>query len=181
MRISIVVTDTHGLQVNCRKAQVFEMATSGVKLAGNVMEQFQKLKKRKTKGVKSSSTVQHFRYMILGFNDSNTEVIIKSEKPFETDEECSPEFIREVYEKEFQTEEDFSNENCAWGIFNFEDAIALIQWAPDSASMKKKMLCATTTKAISSSLEGILIYQANDTAEMSYDEVVAVVCKNKRP
>ncbi|KAI8374724.1 uncharacterized protein BYT42DRAFT_577411 [Radiomyces spectabilis] len=133
--------------------------SSGVAVNDKCLETFQELKLRKK-----------YTYIMYKLSDDNTEIVIDK-----TAESASyDDLLNEVPENEPRyIVFDFEFEKSGEGMRN---KIVFINWTPDSARIKSKMLYASSKDAIRRSLVGIAVEaQATDMAEIAYESILEKV------
>jgi len=112
-----------------------------------------------------------YRWVIWRINDDSTEVVIeKLGDPSSTYDD----FLREL-----------PQEDCRYAIYDYDfvgpdgqnhSKIVFINWAPDVAKVKSKMMYASTKDFFKSNLEGLSIeFQGSDFEEISREEVGSAV------
>lgn len=71
-----------------------------------------------------------------------------------------------------------------YGIFDLEytlgtdgvrSKLVLVSWSPDTSSVRERMLYAASKQALCRTLDGIVQVQATDSAELSYECILAQV------
>jgi len=130
--------------------------SSGVAVNSACIEEFQALKLRKKS-----------KYIIFRVNDEKTEIIVDKTSTvgdYET-------FLG-----------DLPKDKCRWAVYDFEfqkeeagwrSKITFIQWSPDDAKTKDKMVTASSRDALRRSLVGIAVeIQGTDFDEVAYETVL---------
>eukprot|EP00043_Microstomoeca_roanoka_P020690 m.253722 g.253722 ORF g.253722 m.253722 type:complete len:141 (+) comp17291_c0_seq1:89-511(+) len=128
---------------------------SGIQVNREVVETFTNLK------------IKHdISYMVMGLNDSLTEIVV-NEVSADGDYD---EFLSKL-----------PADKCRYGVFDFKytlndggqrNKIVFFTWTPDSASIKDKMLFASSKDALKKQLNGIHTeIQGTDLDEVDYDTV----------
>lgn len=130
------------------------MAMSGVTLADGVMAAMSDLRMKKS------------RYVLMAIGNEGKNIIVKEIGAREaTYAECVGKFG--------------ADEPCYVG-FDFQykvdgvdrDKLILIQWIPDTAKPRNKMLYSSSRDALNSVSEGFLAVQANDPSELDAEEII---------
>ncbi|GMR56868.1 hypothetical protein PMAYCL1PPCAC_27062, partial [Pristionchus mayeri] len=158
-----------------------EMSTSGVLVNPDVQSTFMKLSEGK----------KEFRYIIFKIEDR--EVVVESAVTQEDlgisgdDYEESSKTAFEKFVADLKARTD-GYSDCRYAVFDFKftcsrvgagaskmDKIVFIQLCPDGASIKKKMVYASSASAIKASLGTgkILQFQVSDESEMSHKELLS--------
>jgi len=85
--------------------------------------------------------------------------------------------------------EELPDEDCRYAVYDFEfnkgdegkrNKICFYAWAPDTASVKSKMIYASSKESIKRTFNGIGVeIQGTDKAEVSYDAVLEKVSKGR--
>ena len=149
-------------------------SASGVKVDNTVIEKFHQFKIKKNTG-----------YLILGFSDDISKIVVlnegvnkvpqnapaseKNQKWAEMLNELPDNDVRYVVIDIFYD----TNEGSRTEIF-------FIAWAPDSASIKRKMLCASSKDALKNALQGIRNHiQATCKADLDLDAIINEKTKAK--
>lgn len=133
---------------------------SGISLDGDAVNMFYLIRSK-----------SKYRWVIWKINDGSTEVVIdKLGDPSST----YTDFLRELPE-----------EDCRYAVYDYafigpdgqkHSKIVFINWAPDVAKVKSKMMYASTKDFFKSNLEGLsLEFQGSDFEEISEDEVGSAV------
>ncbi|EPY36991.1 cofilin [Angomonas deanei] len=129
------------------------MAMSGVTLASNVVGALNDLRMKKS------------RYVILAIGDDGKQVEVKEVG------------ARGSSFEDFQKKLDASNP--CYGAVDFEyedggkrDKLVLVQWIPEGAKPRSKMLYSASRDALNSASEGYLAIQANDASDVTLEEIV---------
>ncbi|CAD6589572.1 MAG: cofilin [Tremellales sp. Tagirdzhanova-0007] len=126
--------------------------SSGVQPTPECLEKFQELKQGKK-----------LSYIIYGLSEDKRQIVVQkvsNDKDFDK-------FVAELPEKD-----------CRWGVYDYEfelpggegirNKIVFVQWSPDDASVKSKMIFASSKDALRRRLEGIHIeIQATDYSEIT--------------
>ncbi|CAF1560660.1 unnamed protein product [Rotaria magnacalcarata] len=124
-------------------------SASGVKVDNSVIEKFHEFKIKKQIG-----------YLVLGFSDDISKIVVLKEGANTAPQNASPddknkkwadmlEYLPEndvryaIIDMFYETKEGLRTE------------IYFISWAPDTATIKRKMLCASSKDALKNALQGI--------------------------
>ncbi|OXG65213.1 cofilin [Cryptococcus neoformans MW-RSA1955] len=128
--------------------------SSGVQPTQECLEKFQELK-----------TGKKLTYVIYGLSEDKRSIVVlktSEDKDFDS-------FVAELPEKD-----------CRWAVYDFEftlpggegvrNKLCFIVWSPDDASVKNKMIFASSKEAIRRRLDGIHTeIQATDFSEITKD------------
>ncbi|KPA80336.1 ADF/Cofilin [Leptomonas pyrrhocoris] len=133
------------------------MAMSGVTLADNV------------RGAISDLRMKKSRYVVLSIGADGKKI------------EVTEIGQRDVSYTDFTAK--FSPEKPCYAAFDFEyddgganrEKLILIQWIPDTAKPREKMMYSASRDALNAVSEGYLPIQANDASELAAAEVVRKV------
>lgn len=133
------------------------MAMSGVTLADNV------------RGAISDLRMKKSRYVVLGIGADGKQIEV-----IETG-------ARAATYADFKVK--FTAEKPCYAAFDFEyadagatrDKLILIQWIPDTAKPREKMMYSASRDALNSVSEGYLPVQANDASEIEPEEIIRKV------
>ncbi|ORY28584.1 hypothetical protein BCR39DRAFT_534233 [Naematelia encephala] len=129
--------------------------SSGVQPTPECLEKYQELK-----------TGKKLSYVIYGLSDDKRSIVVlktSEEKDFDK-------FVAELPEAE-----------CRWAVYDFEfnagegirNKLTFVQWSPDDANVKNKMMFASSKDALRRRLEGIHIeVQATDYSEITQEVVL---------
>merc|ERR1711974_509834 len=108
------------------------------------------------------------RYLLFKLSDDLSQVVIDKEAPVDASYES---FLAEL-----------PDQDCRYAVYNFEYEsgndgkrvkIVFFVWAPDTASIKKKMIYASTKDSIKTAFVGLSVeIQGTDKSEVDYDEVL---------
>lgn len=137
------------------------MAMSGVTLADNVRGAFNDLRLKKS------------RYVVMNIGDDGKKI------------EVTEVGARDVSYADFTSK--FTAETPCYAAFDFEyadaganrDKLILIQWIPDTAKPRERMLYSTSRHALNAVSEGYLPIQANDASELDAEEIVRKVKQHR--
>ncbi|KAL0252897.1 cofilin [Cryptococcus deuterogattii 99/473] len=130
--------------------------SSGVQPTQECIEKFQELK-----------TGKKLAYVIYGLSEDKRSIVVlkaSEDKDFDS-------FVAELPEKD-----------CRWAVYDYEftlpggegvrNKLCFIVWSPDDASVKSKMIFASSKDALRRRLEGIHAeIQATDFSEITKDVV----------
>jgi len=145
---------------------------SGVKVADDVRDKFEEIKKKKT-----------MRYLIIHIKG---EKVIEVEKVGDRSKEYR-DFLTDVMAA--------GPKDCRYGVFDYEyshqcegtteaskkQKLILMAWCPDTATIKKKMLYSSSFDALKKCLVGIAkCIQATDEMEADKDTVLDILRKMDR-
>jgi len=129
--------------------------SSGVSANPDCLSVFEELKLKK----------KH-KYIIFKLNDTKTEIV-----PLKTSSGDYDEFLEDLPETE-----------CRWAVYDLEftneegglrKKIVFVNWSPDDAKIKDKMVTASSRDALRRSLVGISTdIQATDFSEVAYETVL---------
>ncbi|CAN6634276.1 cofilin [Trichomonascus vanleenenianus] len=139
------------------------MSRSGIAVADDCISAFEDLKLRKT-----------YKYIIYRVSDDKTQIIVEK-----TSKDAD-------YEK-FTA--DLPENESRYAIYDFEyelsagegkrNKIIFMMWSPDTASVKSKMVYASSKDAIRRALNGVAVeMQATDYSEADRDAVYEAVKKH---
>ncbi|GMK60091.1 hypothetical protein CspeluHIS016_0903080 [Cutaneotrichosporon spelunceum] len=130
--------------------------SSGVQPVAECLEKYQELK-----------TGKKLSYIIYGISDDKKSIVVlktSSSRDFE-------DFVADLPEKE-----------CRWAVYDFEfelpgegkrNKLVFVQWSPDDANVRNKMIYASSKDAIHRRLEGIHIdLQATDYSEITKETIL---------
>jgi len=135
---------------------------SGVGIDDTCKERYNKLKQRK----------DDLKYIIYRLSDDHKKIIIDKEG---TNDETYEDFVNELKAASTMNQ-------CRYAVYNAEytkkdikkDKVLFFFWAPDTISIKQKMMYASSKDAFKHTLEpGILVIQANDEGDLDYKEIEA--------
>ncbi|VIO97641.1 Uncharacterized protein BM_BM2656 [Brugia malayi] len=156
------------------------MSTSGVSVNPDVQRSFQRL-----------SDSKEYRYILFKIEDREVVVeaaVTQDELDLTVDDyetnskEAFGHFVEDLRERT----DNFKD--CRYAVFDFKftcsrvgagtskmDKIVFLQICPDGASIKKKMVYASSASAIKASLgtEKIIQFQVSDESEMSHRELIS--------
>jgi len=133
--------------------------SSGVSVNPDCLSKYQELKLKKK-----------YKYIIFMLNKDKTEIIpVKESSSIEYEE-----FLNDLPETE-----------CRWDVYDLEfqneegslrKKIIFLQWSPDGAKIKDKMVTASSREALRRSLDGISTeIQGTDNSEVAYETVLEKV------
>ncbi|CAK9782216.1 unnamed protein product [Cutaneotrichosporon oleaginosum] len=130
--------------------------SSGVQPVAECLEKYQELK-----------TGKKLAYIIYGISDDKKSIIVlktSESRDFE-------DFVADLPETE-----------CRWAVYDFEfelpgegkrNKLVFVQWSPDDANVRNKMIYASSKDAIHRRLEGIHIdLQATDYSEITKETIL---------
>eukprot|EP00056_Hartaetosiga_gracilis_P019323 m.13707 g.13707 ORF g.13707 m.13707 type:complete len:139 (-) comp7598_c0_seq1:122-538(-) len=126
---------------------------SGVEVTEECLDAFESLKMGKA-----------HKFVLFRINDDNTQITVEESGTGDWDE-----FISKL-----------PKDDGRYGLFDFEytlndggqrSKILFIQWAPDSAKIKKKMLYASSVDAFKKQLPGVTVIHASDYDELEKDDI----------
>lgn len=114
-----------------------------------------------------------YKYVIYKLNDNKTEIVVDKTS---TDDSYDA-FL-----------EEFPENDCKYAVYDFEyeisagegkrSKIVFYQWSPDTASIRAKMVYASSKDALRRSLNGVSSdIQGTDFSEVSYDSVLEKVSR----
>ncbi|KAL7075217.1 hypothetical protein ACQ4LE_005630 [Meloidogyne hapla] len=137
------------------------------------------------------SEAKKYRYIIYKIVDNEVvvEVAVTAEEIGTTDDsyEDNSKAAYEIFVKDIKDKTD-GFQDCRYAVFDFKfqthrpgagtskmDKIVFIQLCPDSASIKKKMVYASTASAIKASLgtAKMLQFQVSDESEIAHKELLS--------
>ncbi|CAH6719728.1 cofilin [[Candida] jaroonii] len=138
------------------------MSRSGVSVADDSLSAFNDLKLGKK-----------YKYIIFGLNDSKTQIIVDKTS---TDSDYES-FIGDLPEN-----------SCKYAIYDFEyeigggegkrSKIVFFTWSPDTASIRDKMIYASSKDSLRRALNGVSSdIQGTDFSEVSYEAVLEKVSR----
>ncbi|GMM31811.1 cofilin [Martiniozyma asiatica (nom. inval.)] len=138
------------------------MSRSGVAVSDEALKAFNDLKLGKK-----------YKYIIYALNDSKTEIVVDKTSTSASYDD----FVAELPETE-----------CKYAIYDFEyeisagegkrSKIVFYQWAPDTASIRAKMVYAASKDALRRALNGVSAdIQGTDFSEVSYESVLERVSR----
>ncbi|WP_406862765.1 actin depolymerization factor/cofilin-like domain-containing protein [Streptomyces sp. HUAS MG47] len=129
---------------------------SGVAVNDACLEEYQALK-----------LGRKHKYVIFNLNKDNTEIVVEKVSS-STDYD---DFIADLPETE-----------CRWAVYDFEfekeeagkrNKLTFVNWAPDTARIKQKMLFASSKDALRRSLVGIAVeLQGTEYSEVAYESLL---------
>jgi len=130
--------------------------SSGVGVNSECLEVFQALKLRKKS-----------KYIIFKLNKDKTEIVVEKSSTSTEYED----FLGDLPEAV-----------CCWAVYDFEfeneegnprNKLVFVQWSPDDAKIKDKMVTASSRDALRRSFQGIGIdVQGTDVSEVAYETVL---------
>ncbi|BEI87114.1 hypothetical protein CcaverHIS002_0704600 [Cutaneotrichosporon cavernicola] len=129
--------------------------SSGVQPVAECLEKYQELK-----------TGKKLAYIIYGISDDKKSIVVlktSESRDFE-------DFVADLPERE-----------CRWAVYDYEfelpgegkrNKLVFVQWSPDDANIRNKMIYASSKDAIHRRLEGIHIdLQATDYSEITKETI----------
>eukprot|EP00055_Hartaetosiga_balthica_P018451 m.134347 g.134347 ORF g.134347 m.134347 type:complete len:140 (-) comp9559_c0_seq1:110-529(-) len=127
---------------------------SGVEVSDECMEAFEALKMGKK-----------FKYVVFKITDDHTQIVV-DDAASEGDWDA---FLAKL-----------PKDDGRYALFDFDytlndggqrNKILFIQWAPDAAKIKKKMLYASSVDAFKKQLPGVTVFHASELDELEKDEI----------
>lgn len=149
-------------------------ATSGVKLDDTVVHKFNEFKLKKT-----------ISYLIFGFSDDISKIVILHEGPAKINEKASAAeknvFWAEMISKLPENDVRYVAIDVFYDINDGpRNDIYFIAWAPDTATIKRKMLCASSKDALKNALQGIRVnMQATCKSDLDLESILSDKIKSK--
>ena len=144
---------------------------SGVKVDNSVIEKFHDFKIKRNTG-----------YLVLGFSDDKTKIVVLNEGVNNVPQNAP---TAEKNQKWTEMLNALPEDDVRYAVIDiFYDTnegsraeIYFIAWAPDSANIKRKMLCASSKDALKNALQGI---RNNIQATCKADLDLAAIISEKR-
>lgn len=132
------------------------MAMSGVTLADNVVSAMNDVRMKRS------------RYAVLRIDETGKIAVVEEG----TRDQTFTDFVGK-----------YSTDEPCYAAFDYEyedggvtrDKVLLIQWIPDTAKARAKMVYSSSRDALNSVSEGFLPIQANDASELEKDEIIRKV------
>jgi cofilin len=102
-----------------------------------------------------------FRFIVFGMSDDRKEIIVKHRAPITA---TYDDFLKEIPEND-----------CRYAIYDYEfeidggqrSKVVFINWAPDTAHIRSKMLYAASKESFRKNMSGLAIeVQATDSSEV---------------
>ncbi len=147
---------------------------SGVKVDNSVIEKFHEFKIKKNTG-----------YLVLGFSDDKTKIVVLNEGVNNVPQNAP---TAEKNKKWDEMLDALPEDDVRYAVIDiFYDTnegsraeIFFIAWAPDSATIKRKMLCASSKDALKNGLQGIRNHiQATCKADLDLAAIISEKVKSK--
>ena len=131
--------------------------SSGVQPVPETLEKYQELK-----------TGKKLVYVIYGVSDDKRSIVVLKTSESRNFED----FVADLPEKE-----------CRWAVYDFQydlpggegtrNKLVFVQWSPDEANIRNKMIYASSKDALHRRLEGIHIdVQATDYSEITEESIL---------
>ncbi|KAL1405124.1 cofilin [Vanrija albida] len=131
--------------------------SSGVQPVPETLERYQELK-----------TGKKLAYVIYGVSDDKKSIVVLKTSESRNFED----FVADLPEKE-----------CRWAVYDFQyelpggegtrNKLVFVQWSPDDANVRNKMIYASSKDALHRRLEGIHIdVQATDYSEITKESIL---------
>ncbi|CAF1052434.1 unnamed protein product [Rotaria socialis] len=149
-------------------------SASGVKVDNTVIEKFHDFKIKKNTG-----------YLVLGFSDDISKIVVLNEGINKVPQNAP---AAEKNQKWADMLDALPANDVRYAIIDiFYDTnegsrteIFFIAWAPDTAAIKRKMLCASSKDALKNALQGIRNHiQATCKADLDLDAIISEKTKSK--
>jgi cofilin len=149
-------------------------SASGVKVDNLVIEKFHEFKIKKNTG-----------YLVLGFSDDISKIVVLAEGVNKVPQNASAE---EKNQKWAEMLDALPENDVRYAVIDiFYDTnegsraeIYFIAWAPDTATIKRKMLCASSKDALKNALQGIRNHiQATCKADLDLNAIISEKLKSK--
>jgi len=148
--------------------------SSGVKVDNSVLEKFHEFKIKKNIG-----------YLVLGFSDDISKIVVLNEGANKVSPNASVEEKNQKWAEMLDTLPDNDVRYIVIDIFygtneGSRTEIYFISWAPDTATIKRKMLCASSKDALKNALQGIRNHvQATCKADLDLEAIISEKIKSK--
>lgn len=149
-------------------------ATSGVKLDNTVVDKFNEFKLKKT-----------ISYLIFGFSDDISKIVVLHEGPPKVNEKAPTAEKNQYWAEMISKLPENDVRYVAIDVFyDINDGprndIYFIAWAPDTATIKRKMLCASSKDALKNALHGIRVnMQATCKSDLDFESILSEKMKSK--
>jgi len=149
-------------------------SASGVKVDNSVIEKFHEFKIKKNTG-----------YLVLGFSDDISKIVVLNEGINKVPQNAP---AAEKNQKWAEMLDALPENDVRYAVIDiFYDTnegsraeIYFIAWAPDTATIKRKMLCASSKDALKNGLQGIRNHiQATCKADLDLDAIISEKIKSK--
>ncbi|CAF0969883.1 unnamed protein product [Rotaria sp. Silwood1] len=149
-------------------------SASGVKVDNAVIEKFHEFKIKKQIG-----------YLVLGFSNDISKIVILKEGANTAPNNAPP---AEKNKKWAEMLEELPENDVRYAIIDifYETSegsraeIYFISWAPDTATIKRKMLCASSKDALKNALQGIRNHlQATCKSDLDLAAIISEKTKSK--
>lgn len=149
--------------------------SSGVTVDEDCLAQYRHLQ-RKINGLKH-------KFIIYKVSDDRTKIVVEKTDDKETRTAADQTNNEEAFESFVAA---LPSDECRWATYDFEydlgDAgkrskIVFIAWSPDEATIRKKMVFASSTEALRRAVGVASVIQATDTSEVAYETILEKVKK----
>lgn len=147
---------------------------SGVKVDNNVVEKFHAFKLKKIAG-----------YLVLGFSDDLRKIVVLKEGVSKVPQNAP---AAEKNKKWAEMVDALPDDDVRYAITDIfydtsegsREEICFIAWAPDTATIKRKMLVASSKDALKHSLQGVRTHlQATCKSDLDLDMIIREKTKSK--
>lgn len=110
-----------------------------------------------------------FRFVVLKFDKADTQIVV---------EKTSSSTEYDDFTEALQAR---GAEACSYGFYDFEyerdgkrhRKIFVINWSPDTAKIRQRMLYSKGWEAVKSTLTGATFHEASDDSDLSYEALLA--------
>jgi len=149
-------------------------SASGVKVDNSVIEKFHEFKIKKNTG-----------YLVFGFSDDISKIVVLKEGANKVPQNAPP---NEKNKKWAEMLEELPENDVRYAVIDifYETSeglraeIYFISWAPDTATIKRKMLCAASKDALKNALQGIRNHlQATCKSDLDLAAIISEKTKSK--
>ncbi|UJR35967.1 hypothetical protein I4U23_028708 [Adineta vaga] len=147
---------------------------SGVKVDNSVIEKFHEFKIKKNTG-----------YLVLGFSDDISKIVVLNEGVNKVPQNAP---ATEKNQKWAEMLDALPENDVRYAVIDIfyetnegaRSEIYFIAWAPDTATIKRKMLCASSKDALKNALQGIRNHiQATCKADLDLAAIISEKVKSK--
>jgi len=149
-------------------------SASGVKVDNSVIEKFHEFKIKKNTG-----------YLVLGFSDDISKIVVLNEGVNKVPQNASAAKKNQKWAEMLDALPENDVRYAVIDIFydtneGSRTEIYFIAWAPDTATIKRKMLCASSKDALKNALQGIRNHiQATCKADLDLNAIISEKIKSK--
>lgn len=149
-------------------------SASGVKVDNAVVDKYLEFKLKKT-----------ISYLVLGFSDDISKIVVLNEGGPKVSEKASIAEKNQIWHEMVKT---LPDNDVRYAVIDLHyeindgprNEIYFISWAPDTAAIKRKMLCASSKDGLRHALQGVRTHiQATCKADLDLDAILADKTKSK--